>query len=1023
MQKLNAGTFQAEDLKSKLASQETELQLRNQDAEALIAKIGIQTEKVSQEKTTADAEEQKVSLIPHLKECEDDLLKAEPAVAAATAALDTLNKVSLTELKAFTNPPMAVINVIAAVMVLLAYKGKIPKDRSWKATKVFMGKLGDFLEALNSYDKEHIPQNCLRVVKEHYLKDPDFNPNYVRTKSFAAAGLCAWIINIVKFNEVEPKHCALAQANAELTAATEKLEAIRKKLLVLDSNLRKITASLEKAVAEKVQASKASNHHQKVPIPVTEGLDPIATLTDDATIAAWNPQQQGIKWIKNKYGADLKVVHLGQKGFLKTIERALTCGETVLIKNMGESIDPVLDPLLGRHTVKKGKYIKIEDKACEFNKNFCLILHTKLANPHYKPELQVQTTLINFTVTRDGLEDQLLAEVVSAERPDIKKSKSVLAKQQNCFKTELRQLEDDMLLSLSATQGSFLDDSELVDKLKSTNSTAAEVQHKIAEAKENEAQINVTREHYSPTTIRASILYFVSNSLGSIKPIYQFSLKAFNAVLHKAIKQAEKSGDIQGRISNLTEGDTYSTFLFTSQELFEKDKLIFLAQKAFQILLRSKEIELLELDFLLQFRVEHTYKSPVGFLTTQSWKGTSSVFMALACFQAMAVMDVFRGLDKDIERSAKRWKKWVDSECPEKENLPQEWTNKSSLQKLIILRVLRPDRMIYVLRNFVEENLDSRYVESTRMDFTKSYEESSPATPVFFILSPGVEPLEDIETLDKTHLLLVQGSLNCPPIKERKIELKSEMDHNNDVSRIKKMYFLTITILAVFQQNIHLVAKWLGTLEKLLEQYSEESHPDFHVFISAEPAPTPEEHIIPQEILEYSIKITSEPPTGMLDNLYAALYSFHQVPWENLHYPFGEIMYSGHNTDAWDCRVCCIYLQEFISPPVLEGELTVAPGFLAPPNLDYAGYHKYIDEMLPSERPLLYGLQPNAEMGYLTTSDNLFKTLLEMQPMNSFGGERQGQSAEEKVKNVLDDTLEMLPKEFNMAEIMQKTTA
>lgn len=57
-------------------------------------------------------------------------------------------------------------------------------------------------------------------------------------------------------------------------------------------------------------------------------------------------------------------------------------------------------------------------------------------------------------------------------------------------------------------------------------------------------------------------------------------------------------------------------------------------------------------------------------------------------------------------------------------------------------------------------------------------------------------------------------------------------------------------MLAVFQQCIHLVAKWLGTLEKLLEQYSEESHPDFHVFISAEAAPTPEKHIVPQGRLE-----------------------------------------------------------------------------------------------------------------------------------------------------------------------------
>uniref|UniRef100_A0A673HSY8 Dynein heavy chain ATP-binding dynein motor region domain-containing protein n=1 Tax=Sinocyclocheilus rhinocerous TaxID=307959 RepID=A0A673HSY8_9TELE len=53
-------------------------------------------------------------------------------------------------------------------------------------------------------------------------------------------------------------------------------------------------------------------------------------------------------------------------------------------------------------------YIKIGDKECEYNPSFRLILHTKLANPHYQPELQAQCTLVNFTVTRDGLEDQLL---------------------------------------------------------------------------------------------------------------------------------------------------------------------------------------------------------------------------------------------------------------------------------------------------------------------------------------------------------------------------------------------------------------------------------------------------------------------------------------------------------------------------------------------------------------------------------------------------------------------------------------
>lgn len=82
-------------------------------------------------------------------------------------------------------------------------------------------------------------------------------------------------------------------------------------------------------------------------------------------------------------------------------------------------------------------------------------------------------------------------------------------------------------------------------------------------------------------------------------------------------------------------------------------------------------------------------------------------------------------------------------------------------------------------------------------------------------------------------------------------------------------------------QNVHLVAKWLPSLEKKLEQYSVESSPDYRVFISAEPSGTPESHIIPQGILETAIKITNEPPTGMFANLHKALDNFNQVSLES----------------------------------------------------------------------------------------------------------------------------------------------
>lgn len=80
-----------------------------------------------------------------------------------------------------------------------------------------------------------------------------------------------------------------------------------------------------------------------------------------------------------------------------------------------------------------------------------------------------------------------------------------------------------------------------------------------------------------------------------------------------------------------------------------------------------------------------------------------------------------------------------------------------------------------------------------------------------------------------------------------------------------------------WSQNIHLVARWLSALDKKLERYSAGSHEDYRVFISAEPAPSPESHIIPQGILENAIKITNEPPTGMYANLHKALDLFTQV--------------------------------------------------------------------------------------------------------------------------------------------------
>lgn len=241
------------------------------------------------------------------------------------------------------------------------------------------------------------------------------------------------------------------------------VEQLRKDYLVLTGDMLLAAAFVSYAgpFTSKFRASliedwiKFLNERQT---PMTEGIsDPLKVLVDDAMIAGWireglpsdptsvqngtillnserwslmmDPQLQGIAWIKERESKNsLTVTRMGADNMITIMERAIEAGNSVLVENMGEGIDAVLNPVITRSTFKKGRnlYVKLGDKEVEYNKNFRLFLHTKLSNPHYPPEIQAETTLINFTVTEGGLEDQLLALVVNKERPDLEETKTQL---------------------------------------------------------------------------------------------------------------------------------------------------------------------------------------------------------------------------------------------------------------------------------------------------------------------------------------------------------------------------------------------------------------------------------------------------------------------------------------------------------------------------------------------------------------------------------------------------------------------
>ena len=285
-------------------------------------------------------------------------------------------------------------------------------------------------------------------------------------------------------------------------------------------------------------------------------------------------------------------------------------------------------------------------------------------------------------------------------------------------------------------------------------------------------------------------------------------------------------------------------------------------------------------------------------------------------------------------------------------------------------------------------------------------------------------------------------------------------------------------------ENIHLMPKWTLDLEKKLEKYLlEPPHHNFRLFLTAEPS-----NNIPIGILERCIKLTNEPPTGLKANMKRAFAYFNReefeeretkekaivfglcffhslvverrkfgptgwnmiypfsmgdlrdsslvlrnylegiqgkIPWDDLRYLFGEIMYGGHIVDDLDRRLAKTYLMQIMKDELAE-EMEMIPfaegknvSFKAPPLLPYEKYLEYIEQTLPSETPISFGLHPNAEVGFRTTQCNiLFKTLLELQPRDSSsGGEDIGQMKLDKTKEVMNKVEEQVQLDQNKINI------
>ena len=261
----------AEDLDVKLVAAEE----KKIKAEGIAAVVSVEKAIVEEECAKAAIIEEKSNKIAadvakQQKDTEEELAQALPAVAAAMKALDSLNKKDLGEAKTMAKTPAGVEEVFSAVACLLASlepnlvldkKGRV-KDVTWNGVKkAVLGNIPGFLTSLLGFkdlvDTDQVPAINFKEVRK-YLAMEIFDAEIIRTKNSAAAGLCGWVINIVRYRDivvsVEPLRAALAAATIELNAANETLRVIQEKVHALTTKLAILTKQLNEAESDKAAA-------------------------------------------------------------------------------------------------------------------------------------------------------------------------------------------------------------------------------------------------------------------------------------------------------------------------------------------------------------------------------------------------------------------------------------------------------------------------------------------------------------------------------------------------------------------------------------------------------------------------------------------------------------------------------------------------------------------------------------------------------------------------------------------------
>lgn len=772
-----------------------------------------------------------------------------------------------------------------------------------------------------------------------------------------------------------------------------------------------------------------------------------------------DPQGQANRWVKAKEKERLNVVTPNDPKILRVLETAIQGGASVLIEDFQEDVDSVLEPVLSQAVIRKDGVdsIRVGEQYVPYNSKFQLYITTKLQNPHYSPEISTKTAIVNFAVREQGLEEQLLGTVVTLEKPELEEHKSNLVLTVASARKKMKELEDQILSLLTETKD-LLKDESLVNTLQNSKSLNNELVEKVENSMHTEKKINALRNQYRECAKRAAVLYFAISDLAIVDPMYQFSLASYVELFKKSIVQSDrpKNDNIRVRISMINRHHTYEVFVTTSRALFEKHKPLFTFHMCVKILCGENKVNIEEYQFLLRggqvLDKESQLPNPCEWLPAAAW---DNIF-------ELDKLPNFHGIALSFEEETMEWYRWFTSEWPEKENLPSEWQVKvDNLQRMIIVRCCRPDRLIFMINSYIEEHMGPQFTEPVVLDISSVLDSSQPDIPLIFVLSPGVDPGDRLQALaDENKVALEMHALGKDQGRIAESAIRRGMRNGN----------------WVFLANCHLMISWMSDLEKIVtELSSKEINPNFRLWLSSKPHPK-----FPISVLQKSLKMTTEPPRGLKSNLYR-LYSliseerfnrtskpsvykkllfslsffhsvllerqkfgslgmnipydfndadflvsedilslyiegFENVEWEAVRYLIGEAAYGGRVTEEMDRRILDVFANQLFCPQVIDipqYKLSVLDSCYIPPDGKLGDYRKYIMNLSNMDNPELFGQHPNADIKSRISSVNgMLSTLLSLTPSQT--SEATSGSSEHKVYSLCVQLESNIPDRFDI---------